>query len=199
MYEKTPMAAMIPPKYGALLSGRFCIPLLALLIIQLLPRPLAGSTAAFTLYYTRFVVKTHNGVVVESRLEMIPAYDEFRLDHFQTLRVTGYADQNAAPDMISAAQHDAIQRLLTAFGLKSVNSRVESANTVAQDMVVMCYEGVIRYPFQDVRDTYLENESLYQVNMGVSFTPLAFPSEWSSLLWRHRLKETLESLLFLFR
>lgn len=174
--------------------------LLALfLLLPLLPQKAHGRQNGFDLYYTRFEVALQDGVVVESRLEMIPVQNEFRTIRFQKVRVTGYADGNATPDAMSAARHDAIQKVLTTYGLKSVSSRAQTINTVSRDVVLMSYEGVVRYPFQEIRNTYLEDESLVQVDMAIAFTPLAFPTEWRFLLWRHRIKQAFNSLLFLFR
>ena len=41
------------------------------------------------LYYVKYDIETENGVFTESRLSMLPASNEFRVNNFKAVRVMG--------------------------------------------------------------------------------------------------------------
>jgi hypothetical protein len=142
------------------------------------------------MYYARYQIQSENGMIIRSILEIIPAADEFRIDEFQRIKVTGMASGTGEIDAESEAIHNAISRILVSSGLKSINSRRFLFNADSGDVAILNYEGVVRLPIiVRNRNTSLKND-LYGIDAEIDFAPIAFPTRWSSLYIDHLLKKT---------
>ena len=141
------------------------------------------------IYYARYQIQSENGMIIRSILEIIPAADEFRMDEFQRIKVTGMASGTGEIDAESEAIHNAISRILVSSGLKSINSRRYLFNSDSGDVAILNYEGVVRLPITvQNRNTSLKND-LYGIDAEIDFAPIAFPTRWSSLYIDHLLKK----------
>lgn len=150
------------------------------------------------IYYARYQIQSENGMITRSILEIIPAADEFRMDEFQRIKVTGLAAGTGEIDAESEAIHNAISRLLVSSGLKSINSRQYLFNSDSRDVAILNYEGMVRLPIiVRNRNTSSKND-LYGIDAEIDFAPIAFPTRWSSLYIDHLVKKTTQRLhLFL--
>ncbi len=169
-------------------------PLLSLWV--LIPASMIAGADAPTLYYARFSIASRNGVIVESKLEMRPTDTEYRMDGFERIQAVGIADPSAGLDIASAAKHDAITRILTIHGLKSISATGWMLNALSDDRVQMNYEGVIRYPLRIVEERF--EDGLYRSDLEVDFSPLSFPDRWSYLAVKYQFRETVRWLMHLF-
>ena len=152
-----------------------------------------------SLYYVRLQVISSCGTIIESNLEMTPSDEEFRTERFDTVRVTGYSNKNfGGKDIDSSAKHDAISRLLSHYGLKSIASKRELTDFKSKDITIMNYEGAIKYPFAVLNRGYIKNGSAYRVVMAVDFAPIALPSEWNYLHFKAKIKQSFKDVCSLF-
>ncbi len=150
------------------------------------------------IYYARYQIHSENGMITRSILEIMPAADEFRMDEFQRIKVTGMASGTGEIDAESEAIHNAISRILVSSGLKSINSRRYLFNSDSGDVAILNYEGVVRLPIiVRNRNTGFKND-LYGIDAEIDFAPIAFPTRWSSLYIDHLLKKNTQQVkLFL--
>ena len=82
---------------------------IGLLVLTLLLRP-STALCETLIYYARYQIRTENGMIVQSSLELIPAQEEFRIEKFQRFRVSGTASGSNEIDAESAAIHDAVTK-----------------------------------------------------------------------------------------
>ena len=164
------------------------------------PSYAVGETS---IYYARYQIRSENGMIVASSLELIPASGEFRIEGFQRVRVSGTASGTTEIDAESSAIHDAITKLLVASGLKSVNSlrHMVHTDTAAgnDDVAILNYEGVVCFPVSIQSRKAGGDSSLYQIDAEIDFAPLAFPTRWSTLYMDHLLQKTVRDIrMFLY-
>lgn len=159
----------------------------------------SGAEPISQYHYVRLDVKISEGVVTENNLLMLPADDEYRLEKFESIRIAGKSESVPGKDIESAAKHNAITNLLTAYGLKSIKCTRETRNLVVHDEIIMSYEGVIKPPFKILRQGYAnDNRSVYNMDLEISFCPLASPDKWSFLHFKNRLHQLYRNLLSVF-
>jgi hypothetical protein len=152
-----------------------------------------------SMYYVRLQVISSCGTITESNLEMTPSDEEFRTERFNAVKVTGYSNKNfGGKDIDSSAKHDAISRLLSQYGLKSISSKRKIVDFKTTDITIMNYEGAIRYPFSVLNRGYVKNGSTYRVVMEADFAPIALPSEWDYLHLKARIKQSFKDVCSLF-
>ena len=150
-------------------------------------------------YYVRLQVISSCGTIIRSNLEMTPSDEEYRTDQFSRIRVAGYSNKNyGQKDIDSSAKHDAVSKLLSQFGLKSIASKREIVNYKTSDITIMNYEGALKYPFTVLKRGYVNNGSVYRVVMEADFAPIALPSEWDVLYWKAKIKQSAEDICTLF-
>jgi hypothetical protein len=155
-----------------------------------------------SIYFARYQIRSENGMIVKSILEMIPASEEFRMDGLQRVRVRGTATGSNEIDAESAAIHDAISKILVVSGLKSINSRrhmVQSGAGIGSgDVAILNFEGVVRFPVMiQSRKAGMEID-LYSIDAEIDFAPIAFPTRWSALYIDHLLKNTAQEVRMFF-
>ncbi len=158
------------------------------------PALLCASSAVSgdqTPYYARFEVKTHNKAVVETSFLMEPASEEFRTEKFELKKIAGKSPYNSKVDIISAAKHDALSRVLTRHGLKSIKTRSVVQDGIPFEEIIITYEGVFRHPFTTLNKGYTTDQHTCTIEMSVWFSPIAFPDRWSFLYMRHLLRRAL--------
>ncbi len=165
----------------------------------LLPHPASGYNAKpASMYYVKLQVISSGGTIIKSNLEMTPSDEEFRADNFEIIRVAGYSDRDNNNDIDSAAKHDAISRVLSIYGLKSISSKNELSDFKSKDITVMNYQGAVKYPFKILNRSYLKNGSTYRVLMEVNFSPIALPSKWTYLYMASKIKQSFIDTCALF-
>jgi hypothetical protein len=150
------------------------------------------------LYYSKLEIISANGTIITSKLEMMPIDEDYRADDFKVFRVSGDSGKNCKTDLIPAAQHDAVSKILSIYGLKSVNSRQMLVNNRTEDITTLRYEGAVQYPFKIISREFLKHNSSYSVIMDVHFSPISFPTKWSYLYLKENLKKYLMEILQIF-
>ncbi|MBF0118728.1 MAG: hypothetical protein HQK79_07820 [Desulfobacterales bacterium] len=152
------------------------------------------------LYYVRLDLKTINGIMSETNLTMSQAYEEFRIEKFNTIKVKGIADSSSNIDLISTAKHNAISNLLIKFGLISVKSKNNYYLSVfAYDEIIVSYEGLISLPLNILNHGYTKDNKNYEIELEVIFSPIAFPDEWRYLYLKDKISRTINDLLSVFK
>ena len=149
--------------------------------------------------YIRTDIKTINGRESESNLLMVPAQDDYRTTTFTVYEITGSCPDNAKPDPVSAAKHDAFKQLLTSFGAKSIRNNSVTTNARLHDESVLSYEGFIKTPYKIRSQGYTHETKTFSVVIEVSFAPLAHPPEWTFRYFKKKLYETLHNMVSVFR
>ena len=150
-------------------------------------------------YYLRSDVKTENGIVIETNILMVPADADYRMKQYNLFLITGYAERGAAPDVMSAARHNAFSNLLIEKGIKSIHNMSESINTTQHDETVLSYEGYIKSGYTITNQGYTENNSTFTVEIEVWFAPIAYPSEWSMYYFKKKLSDITRNVLSVFK
>lgn len=174
---------------------------IGLLVLTLLLQP-STALCETSIYYARYQMRTENGMIVQSSLELIPAQEEFRIEGFQRFRVSGTARGSNEIDAESAAIHDAVTKLLVMSGLQSVNSLRRMVHTDAVsgngDVAVLNYEGVVCFPVSIESRKAGGGSNLYRIDAEIDFAPLAFPTRWSALYIDHLVKKTVRDARMFF-
>ncbi len=176
-------------------AGGICFLLLAIVLFQ--PSLVTGAGMQ-SLYYVKLNIIAVNNTISESKLDILPAENEFRIQKFECIRVTGMADGNTTIDIESAAKHNAISKILTRYGLKSIKSKHRIVNTRSRDVVVLRYEGVIKYPINILRQGYTMDHAIYTIETEILFSPIPFPDRWSLLYLKHIIKNYFREVVLLF-
>ena len=184
------------------MQNRNCLKIIRLFAVVLIlgPSYAAGETS---IYYARYQIRSENGMIVNSSLELIPASEEFRIEGFRRVRVSGTASGTNGIDAESSAIHDAVTKLLVASGLKSINSLRHMVHTDTAagngDVAILNYEGVVCFPVSIQSRKAGGGSSLYRIDAEIDFAPLAFPTRWSALYMDHLVKKTARDVrMFLY-
>lgn len=146
-----------------------------------------------SVYYARYRIYSENGMITKSLLEMLPAQDEYRMERFQRRKAVGVASNRAEIDVESAAIHDAIGRVLLNCGLQSVHGRRTMVFSTSEDLVILDYEGVLRYPIVTRPVEAPQPDGMYRIEAEIQFAPLAFPTQWSSRYLAHRIHRAVQN------
>lgn len=166
---------------------------LTIFTLLLLPATLYGNEG-ISGYYVRYDVKSINHQIVNDNLLLVPEDDDFRVEKFSLVPVSGEisADGTGRKGYLEEnIRDDALKRILTQKGLKSVKSK---------DLeTVVSYEGAIRAPFTIIQKRYNDKKDQIFYEAEVTFAPIAFPDRWESLGMKHRLKGILRDILNLFK
>ena len=148
-------------------------------------------------YYVRYDIRSFGNKLVDSKLTMVPAENEFRAENFSQVRIKGAI--SAVPDtspetsmerLTLLAKRDALKRLLRSKGLKSVTSR--DADTVVS------YEGAVITPVKLLGRQYNRESGQCEAKFQVVFSPTAFPDRWEELEFKDRVKKLFSDFLQLF-
>ncbi len=172
--------------------------LLYLFVVVALPIGYAISEPVAT-YYTRFDVNSCDGVISGTELLMIPANQEFRVEDFIPIRIRGNAKFDGKIDIESAAEHNAVSRLLTSYGLNSITSREQLINGLPGNKVTMSYQGVVKYPLKVLNKGYLGNNNLFSIDLEIQFAPIEFPDKWSALYLKFIMHQVFKDFISLFK
>lgn len=148
--------------------------------------------------YIRLDIKTINGREVENNLLMLPAEEEFRIASFDHYNVTGSCPENAKPDQLSAAKHDAFKNVLRSFGVRSIRNKSQSRKSQLHEESVLSYEGFIKTTYEIVSQGFDPENQVFNVKMGIDFAPLAYPSEWRIRYYKKKLYDTLKNMISVF-
>ena len=160
---------------------------------------LCWSSDVNTDYYLRSDVKTENGIIIEANLLMVPADTDFRKKKYIRFVASGKADINARPDPVSAAKHDALNKLVIANGVKSIKSASTSVNSIQHEESILSYEGFIKSPYAVSHQGYTDNGSKYALEIEVWFSPVAYPSEWSFYYFKKKLSDITRNVISVFK
>lgn len=167
------------------------------LIIILITLPAYGENSNSNLYL-RSDTKTKNNIVVESNLLVVPADDDFRIKKYDYYIITGQAQTNSKPDILSAAKHNAFINLLISRGVKSIKNKSELKSTIQYGESVLSYEGFIKSSYIITKQTYNKNKTELSIEIGVWFAPIAYPSEWSFYYFKKKLYELTQNVISVF-
>lgn len=148
-------------------------------------------------YYIRYDVKYSVHRVVDSKLTMVPAENEFRAENFSQISakgvisaVPGSSPETSVEQLTLLAKRDSFKRMLRDKGLKSVTSR--DADTVVS------YEGAIITPVKLTGRGYNKKTGQFEASFQVVFSPTSFPDRWDELEFKDRVKQIFLDFLLLF-
>jgi hypothetical protein len=169
--------------------------LLFVLICSLVAHPcLMQANEEIRHYYVRYDIKSSGNRLVESKLTMVPAENEFRAENFSQVRVKGAissvpgnSPETSFAHLTLPAKRDALKRLLREKGLKSVTSR--DADTVVS------YEGAVKTPVKLLDRQYNKETGRFEASFQVVFSPTAFPDRWDELEFKDRVKKLFSDFL----
>ena len=148
-------------------------------------------------YYVRYDVKSSGHKIVDSKLTMVPAENEFRAENFSPVpvkgaisAVPGNSPETSMDRLTLLAKRDALKRLLRQKGLKSVTSKDTDT--------VISYEGAVKTPVKLVTREYNKETGQFEANFQVVFSPTAFPDRWDELEFKNRMKQLFSDFFQLF-
>lgn len=152
------------------------------------------SNEGISIYYIRYDIKTVNNKIVKDNLLFVPAVDDFRVENFSVISISGAisadapAQQGSLEDRI---RNDALKNILVKNGLKSVKTR--DADTV------ISYEGAMKSPFNIINKTYnkTNNQIIYHAQVG--FSPLSFPDNWEKQGVKHKIRKIIQEFFNFFK
>lgn len=144
-------------------------------------------------YYVRYDVKSSKNRIVDDKLLMVPAENEFRAENFSHIFTKGVISAAPGESKLSVEKRirdNCLKTVLTDHGLKSVQ---------AKDLdTVISYEGVIITPLNILKNTYNEKQDRYVYEVQVEFSPIAFPDQWRTLNYKYKIKKLFHNFLQLF-
>jgi hypothetical protein len=145
-------------------------------------------------YYIKYDIKSSKNKVVGDNLLMIPSKNDFRMEKFSRISISGVI--SAAP----GESNESTQQRIKENALKNIliNNGLKSVKTKDYDTVIS-YEGVIKTPLTLKKNTYLEEQNEYVYEAMVDFCPIAFPDKWETLNMKHRIKEMVYDFFQLFK
>ncbi|MBU1172147.1 MAG: hypothetical protein KKD44_21540 [Proteobacteria bacterium] len=152
-----------------------------------------------SILYIRSDIKTVNGHEIEAKLMMLPAaMEEFRMSSFKRYKIHGVCSQDAKPDPLSAAKHNAFLDLLRLSGIKSIRNHSESRNAMIHDESILSFEGFIKTPYTILSQGFNRENQAFEIEIDVYFAPLAYPSKWSFHYFKKKLYDTLKNMVSVF-
>ncbi|MCP4116853.1 MAG: hypothetical protein GY737_15845 [Desulfobacteraceae bacterium] len=176
--------------------------LIALLLAQPLVTAASGASQGIGIYYLRYDIKSSNNRVVDTKLLMVPADNDFRAENFTTIATRGSVTAvpgDSTRERLDRAKENALKLLLEEKGLKSVStaSSVFSGKTAGIDTVVS-YEGAVIPPMETLSTAYDPRTQCFSAVFNARFTPLAFPDRWKLLHFKTKIKQALQGFISLF-
>ena len=150
-------------------------------------------------YYIRSDHKTRNGELTEGTLLMLPAEDDYRMSHFKSYTITGHAKVSSKPDPFSAAKHNALDGLLVSEGVVSIRNKTTSDKTKPYEESILSYEGYIKTPYKIIRQDYIDNNEILEIEIAVFFAPITYPPEWSFHKFKKKLYDMIHNMVSVFQ
>jgi len=145
-------------------------------------------------YYIRYDVISSKNRIMNDRLSMIPAKNEFRAENFSLISTTGVISAVSGESQISMdkrIKNNSLKAILVNNGLKSVKAKDYDT--------VISYEGVIITPLNILKNTYNKEQNNYFYEVRVEFSPISFPDRWETLNMKYRVKEIFHDFFQLFK
>ena len=145
-------------------------------------------------FYVRFDIKSSKNKIRDENLIMVPAGHDFRTEKFSRISISGVI--SAAP----GESDESLQKRIKENALKNilVNNGLKSIKTKDYDTVVS-HEGVIITPLTIIKNIYAEDQNGYMYEVGVEFSPIAFPDRWEALDLKYKIKELLNDFFQFFK
>lgn len=157
------------------------------------------DTGKTSVYYIRLDQKIRNGVYETDSMTMVPADEDYRRLSFKTFVIKGMINAASKTDPLTAAKHDALERLLLKEGIKSIRNKSQRDMDNTYEESVISYEGYIRTPYSIKNQGYSDNSSTFSVELEVPFTPMAYPPEWTFLYFKTKICNAIDAVLSMFR
>jgi hypothetical protein len=151
-----------------------------------------------SVYYVRLDQKIVNGTYVTDSLTMVPADGDYRMLPFKRHVVTGNVVAASKADTLTAAKHNAMERLLITEGTKSVRSISEKDTKSTYEENVASYEGYILIPYRVQNGRYSKDGTVFSIDIEIDFAPLSYPPEWSYRFFKKKVNDTIGYILSLF-
>lgn len=138
-----------------------------------------------------------NGKNTESRFNMTPANDEYRIDGFKTALSKGSSSESSQ-NPFDDSVNDALSKLTVNKGLKSLRSSQSIIDGNLTDVTTMRHEGVIKYPY---KTRILKNGPNNEINVEVEveFSAFSMPSEWGWQRFKKSVSNNLSDVVSVFR
>lgn len=152
-----------------------------------------------SIYYIRLDQKSRNGVYQTDSLTMVPADADYRRLSFKKIIIKGRVNAASKTDPLTAAKHDALERLLLKEGIKSIRNKSQRDMDNTYEESVMSYEGYIRTPYGILNQGYSKDGALFNIELEVDFAPISYPPEWSFRYIRKKFSDSMAYILSLFQ
>jgi len=156
----------------------------------------AGKTSV---YYIRLDQKVKNGVYETDSLTMVPADEDYRRLSFRKLIIKGRINPASKADPLTAAKHDALERLLLKEGVKSIRNKSERDMDNTYEESVISFEGYFRTPYKILAQGYSKDGAVFNIDMEIDFAPMSYPPEWSFRYVRKKFNDSVAYILSLFQ
>lgn len=138
----------------------------------------------------------HNGVLAESRLIMVPAPGEYRMEDWEIRRVSVTLPASPGVDGRQQALRAAWENLLLQQGTRRIAGHNQMVQQHLQTRSTLRYEGLVQEPMRIV--SFLRGEEELMLTLEVYFAPMAFPDHWERLRKQRYRKENLKEILSVF-
>lgn len=171
----------------------FCAAMILLILAAGMPA-ITTASDGIDHYYIRYDVKSSKNKIIDERLTMVPANNEFRGENFSLLKISRAisADPGESPKTLDRlGQKHALQWILETKGLKSVKTQDHDT--------VISYEGMVITPISLVILPYDPDLGGYPYTAQIQFAPIAFPDQWGPLKLKHRIKEIFHDFFTWFK
>ena len=158
-----------------------------------LPAGTKGRNAT-EIYYIRLDMTSSNHKIIDQRLTMVPAQNDYRAEAFsvQSVSQTITADRQVSDHTLeNLAKREAFMEILEQNGLKSVST--------LDHTTVISYEGMVRTPIDLQIGPYEEALAGYSFSAQTRFAPVAFPDRWESMKKDFQIKQLLNDFILLFK
>jgi hypothetical protein len=152
-----------------------------------------------SVYYIRLDQKSRNGVYETDSLTMVPADEDYRRLSFKKFVIKGRINAASKTDPLTAAKHDALERLLLKEGIKSIRNKSQRDMDNTYEESVISYEGYIRTPYRILNQGYSKDGALFNIDMDADFAPISYPPEWSFRYIRKKFSDSMAYILSLFQ
>lgn len=145
-------------------------------------------------YYVRYDVKSVNNRITNDNLLIIPAEDEFRVENFSIISMSGdisaegFSQTGSKDQMI---RDHVLKTILVEKGLKSVTSK-DAETTIS-------YEGSVKLPATIQQKRYHQSTNRLTYEAEIEFSPISFPDKWDSMRVKKNIKNFFYEFFNLFR
>ena len=156
---------------------KVCIIVIITSLICALYPNILFSFENYNIFYIRADIKTSNGMVTKSNLIMNPYFENLSARKYLKYKIKGHSDKDTKLNLKYAAEHNALFNLLISEGLMSLNSKRTLISGLSHQEIVVSYEGIIKYPYNILREGYMKNYKGYRVEMEVLFSKIKSPED----------------------